>query len=47
VEAIMDEMKYELSFIAPAFPRMGRTTFHDAHLIDGTPAALLAKATQR
>ena len=47
VEAIMDEMKYELSFIAPAFSRMGRTTFHDAHLIDGTPAALLAKATQR
>jgi uncharacterized protein YgbK (DUF1537 family) len=39
VEAIMDEMKYELSFIAPAFPRMGRTTFHDVHLIDGTPAA--------
>jgi uncharacterized protein YgbK (DUF1537 family) len=36
VEAIMDQMGYELSFIAPAFPQMGRTTLHDIHLVDGT-----------
>lgn len=40
VEAIMDEMGYEVSFIAPAFPEMGRTTFHDVHLVDGVPVAL-------
>jgi uncharacterized protein YgbK (DUF1537 family) len=36
-EAIMDEMGYDLSYIAPAFPEMGRTTLHDIHLIHGTP----------
>jgi uncharacterized protein YgbK (DUF1537 family) len=40
VEAIMDEMGYEVSFIAPAFPEMGRTTCHDVHLVDGVPVAL-------
>jgi uncharacterized protein YgbK (DUF1537 family) len=39
VEAIMDEMAFDLSLIAPAFPDMGRTTLHDLHLIDGTPVA--------
>jgi uncharacterized protein YgbK (DUF1537 family) len=37
VEALMDNMGYDLSFIAPAFPEMGRTTLHDLHLVDGTP----------
>jgi len=37
VEAMMDEMGYDLSCIAPAFPEMGRTTLHDIHLIYGTP----------
>lgn len=37
VEALMDNMGYDLSFIAPAFPEMGRTTLHDMHLIDGIP----------
>jgi uncharacterized protein YgbK (DUF1537 family) len=40
VEAIMDETGYEVSFIAPAFPEMGRTTCHDVHLVDGVPVAL-------
>jgi len=40
VEAIMDEMGYEVSFISPAFPEMGRTTCHDVHLVDGVPVAL-------
>jgi uncharacterized protein YgbK (DUF1537 family) len=39
VDAIMDEMGFDLSFIAPAFPDMGRTTVHDIHLLDGTPVA--------
>jgi uncharacterized protein YgbK (DUF1537 family) len=33
----MDQMGYALSFIAPAFPDMGRTTVHDIHRIYGTP----------
>ncbi len=37
VEVIMEEMGYDLSYIAPAFPEMGRTTLHDIHLIYGTP----------
>jgi uncharacterized protein YgbK (DUF1537 family) len=39
VDAVMDEMGFELSFIAPAFPEMGRTTIHDVHLLDGIPIA--------
>ena len=39
VETVMDEMGYDLSFTAPAFPEMGRTTLHDVHLVDGTPVA--------
>lgn len=39
VDAIVDEMGFDLSFISPAFPAMGRTTLHDLHLIDGTPVA--------
>lgn len=37
VDAITDEMGYDLSFIAPALPEMGRTTLHDIHLVEGVP----------
>ena len=36
-EALMDELAYEVSFIAPAFPEMGRTTVNGTHLVHGTP----------
>jgi uncharacterized protein YgbK (DUF1537 family) len=36
-EALMDELGYSLSFIAPAFPAMGRTTVHDIHRVHGIP----------
>ena len=39
VDAILDEVGFECSFIAPAFPDMGRTTFHDIHQVDGTPVS--------
>lgn len=39
VDAILDEVGFECSFIAPAFPDMGRTTIHDIHLVDGTPVS--------
>jgi uncharacterized protein YgbK (DUF1537 family) len=39
VDAILDEMGFEHSFIAPAFPEMGRTTSHDIHRVDGTPVS--------
>jgi uncharacterized protein YgbK (DUF1537 family) len=32
-------MGYDLCFIAPAFPAMGRTTLHDIHLVDGIPVS--------
>jgi uncharacterized protein YgbK (DUF1537 family) len=38
-DAILDEMGFENSFIAPAFPEMGRTTSHDIHQLDGTPVS--------
>jgi uncharacterized protein YgbK (DUF1537 family) len=37
IEAIMDALGFELSFIAPAFPEMGRTTANDIHLVHGVP----------
>jgi uncharacterized protein YgbK (DUF1537 family) len=39
VDTIMDEMGFELSFIAPAFPEMGRTTAHDIHRVHQDPIA--------
>jgi len=39
VDAVMDEMGFELSFIAPAFPDMGRVTLHDVHMVHGRPVA--------
>jgi uncharacterized protein YgbK (DUF1537 family) len=36
-EALMDELAYEVSFIAPAFPEMGRTTVNGTHLVHGIP----------
>ncbi|MGD8764020.1 MAG: four-carbon acid sugar kinase family protein [Desulfobacteraceae bacterium] len=38
-EALMNELGFELSFIAPAFPEMGRTTANDIHLVHGTPVS--------
>jgi uncharacterized protein YgbK (DUF1537 family) len=39
VEAIVKEMGFQLSFLAPAFPEMGRVTVHDVHLIHDTLVA--------
>jgi uncharacterized protein YgbK (DUF1537 family) len=39
VDAVMDEMGFEMSFIAPAFPDMGRVTIHDVHMLHGRPVA--------
>jgi uncharacterized protein YgbK (DUF1537 family) len=36
IEAVMDTLGFELSFIAPAFPGMGRTTVNDIHQVHGT-----------
>jgi uncharacterized protein YgbK (DUF1537 family) len=36
-EALMDELAFEVSFIAPAFPEMGRTTVNGTHLVHGIP----------
>ena len=36
-EALMIELAYEASFIAPAFPEMGRTTVNGTHLVHGIP----------
>jgi uncharacterized protein YgbK (DUF1537 family) len=36
-EALMAELGYDLSFIAPAFPAMGRTTVDDIHRVHGRP----------
>ena len=39
IEAVMDILGFELSFIAPAFPEMGRTTVNDIHRIQGIPVS--------
>ena len=39
IEAIMDGLGFELSFIAPAFPEMGRTTVNDIHLVHDVPVS--------
>jgi len=39
VDAVMDEMGFELSFIAPAFPDMERITVQDIHMVHGRPVA--------
>lgn len=39
VEAVMDTLGFELSFIAPAFPEMGRTTIKDIHRVQGVPVS--------
>lgn len=39
VDAMVDEMAFELSFIAPTFPDMGRITVHDVHLVHNRPVA--------
>ncbi len=39
IEATMEGMGISLSFIAPAFPEMGRTTLNDVHFIDGVSIA--------
>jgi uncharacterized protein YgbK (DUF1537 family) len=37
IDALLDELGYEVSFITPAFPEMGRTTENDIHMIYGFP----------
>ncbi len=34
-EVLMDELAYDVSFIAPAYPEMGRTTVNGTHLVYG------------
>jgi D-threonate/D-erythronate kinase len=36
-DALLDALGYEVSFITPAFPEMGRTTENDIHRIHGIP----------
>lgn len=38
-DALVDTLGLHLSFIAPAFPRAGRTTVDDIHLVHGQPVA--------
>ncbi len=38
-EVLMTALEMEASFIAPAFPAMGRTTADDIHRVNGTPVA--------
>lgn len=38
-EAVMDALGFELSFIAPAYPDMGRTTVDDVHRVRGIPVS--------
>lgn len=39
VDGLLEAMGFAMSFIAPAFPEVGRTTVHDVHLVHGTPVA--------
>lgn len=39
IEAVMDALGFELSFIVPAFPEMGRTTVNDIHRVQGIPVS--------
>jgi len=36
-DALLDELDYEVTFITPAFPEMGRTTENDIHRVQGIP----------
>jgi uncharacterized protein YgbK (DUF1537 family) len=36
-DALLDELDYEVTFITPAFPEMGRTTEDDIHRVYGFP----------
>ncbi len=38
-DALVDTLGLPLSFIAPAFPEVGRTTVNDVHLVHGVPVA--------
>ena len=37
VDALLDALGYEVSFITPAFPELGRTTENDIHRVHGIP----------
>jgi len=37
VDALVEKLTYDASFIAPAFPEMGRTTVNNVHMVHGTP----------
>jgi uncharacterized protein YgbK (DUF1537 family) len=36
-DALLDELNFDVSFITPSFPEMGRTTREDIHLVHGVP----------
>ena len=39
IDAVLEEMGFDLSFIAPAFPKMGRTTEKGVHYVNGIPVS--------
>ncbi len=39
IDALLEKLGFALSFVAPAFPEVGRTTAQDVHLLHGTPVA--------
>lgn len=40
IDAIMDTLEFDVAVIAPAFPKMGRTTVDGTHLVNGIPVHL-------
>ncbi len=39
IDAVMDAFGYEMAAVAPAFPRLGRTTVSGVHYLNGVPVA--------
>jgi uncharacterized protein YgbK (DUF1537 family) len=37
IDALLDALNYQVSFITPAFPELGRTTDNDIHRVHGIP----------
>jgi uncharacterized protein YgbK (DUF1537 family) len=37
IDAVMDEISFDYAVVAPAFPKIGRTTFHGVHYLNDVP----------
>ncbi|PZE19335.1 four-carbon acid sugar kinase family protein [Paenibacillus xerothermodurans] len=37
IDAVMDEIPFDFAVVAPAFPKIGRTTLHGVHSLNGLP----------